>query len=146
MGPKFSISCWSWNQLKVAAGLETAEQDRLKLEPDRMNWGGFTGAMVTASGPSVVHDTRTERQVPDVTCQLKFNTSCVGDATRRETSEGRALLTVDGEVEGGARLFLQWVNSCAIDGSDQVCPENPCDGQRAERLLLWSKQRTYVTL
>lgn len=30
--------CWLWNQAKVAGGLETAEQDRLKLESDLMNW------------------------------------------------------------------------------------------------------------
>lgn len=51
-GPEFSISCWSWNHLKVAGGLETAEQDRLKLEPALMKAGGFGGEMVTSSGPS----------------------------------------------------------------------------------------------
>lgn len=52
VGPEFFISCWLWNHWKVAAGLDSAEHDRLKSEPALMNWGGVGGAMATISGPS----------------------------------------------------------------------------------------------
>lgn len=44
--------CWLWYQVKVAGGLERAEQVRLKLEPDGRNLGGLGGVMATSSGPS----------------------------------------------------------------------------------------------
>ena len=53
-GPSFSNMVWLRYQMKVAGGLELAEQDRLKLEPTLMYWEGFEGVTLTSSGPSEV--------------------------------------------------------------------------------------------
>lgn len=59
-GPPISSMLWFRYQVKVASGMELAEQDRLKLEPALMNWDFSEGVMVTASGPTV--DTTTHGQ------------------------------------------------------------------------------------
>lgn len=47
-----------------------------------------------------------------------------------------AVLTVHSEVEGGALQRLQVVRSCAVDGTNQVCPENTSDLQRTGHTIL----------